>query len=103
MSSSADAIQGHIIIIAHIVAAPGKGDEVEELIKGVRDSANSTAEPGTLAYRVSRFNDEFALFEEYENADAIKHHMSLPAFQQFLEARKNGAATKIDYAHYKEF
>jgi len=103
MSSSAEAIQGHIIIVAHIVAAAGKEDEVADLIKAVRDSANSDAEPGTLVYRVAQFNEKFAHFEEYENAEAIKFHMSLPPFLQFVEARKNGLVAKIDYAHYKEF
>jgi len=102
MSSSAQDIQGHVVIVAHIVAAPGKGDEVEKVIKAVRDSANSNAEPGTLVYRVSRYKEEFAHFEEYESAEAIKAHMSLEPFSKLVEARKAGIIAKLDYAHYKE-
>lgn len=40
-----------------ITAAPGKGDEVEAVIKAVRDAAVSDAEPGSLVYRVSRYGD----------------------------------------------
>jgi len=103
MSSSAEAIKGNIIIVAHIIAATGKADEVAELIKAVRDSANSDAEPGTFVYRIARYDNKFAHFEEYENPEAIKVHMSLPAFQKLIEAKKAGTITEIDYAYYKEF
>jgi len=103
MSNDPAAITGNIVIVAHIDAAPGKGDEVEKLIKAVRDSSVSDVEPGTLVYRVSRFNESFAHFEEYENADAIAKHTSQPGFLALVQAQKDGIISKLDYALYKEF
>lgn len=46
-----------------VTAAPGKGDEVEKVIKGLRDHALGDSEPDNLVYRVSRFNEvRYSLF-----------------------------------------
>lgn len=45
-------------------ADEGKADEVAPYLIAVRDSAISDAEPGTLTYRLVRYKDTFALFEE---------------------------------------
>ncbi|KAF8302302.1 hypothetical protein DL93DRAFT_2173244 [Clavulina sp. PMI_390] len=64
MTSKPEDIAGHVILVAHLTAAPGKGEEAQAVIRKVMESANSAAEPGTLVYRVSRFNEEFVHFEE---------------------------------------
>jgi len=102
MSATPDPFKGHIVIVAHVFAAPGKGDEVQAIVTKLRDSANSDAEPGTLVYRVSRFNEEFAHFEEYENVEATKKHQELQPFQDLLKAKADGIVTKIEFGHYAE-
>jgi len=102
MSATPDPIKGHIILVAHITAAPGKGDEVQALVSKLRDSAVSDAEPGVLVYRVSRYNDEFVHFEEYESAKALETHQTLQPFLNLVQAGKDGIVARVELGHYAE-
>ncbi|KAF8312286.1 hypothetical protein DL93DRAFT_2168576 [Clavulina sp. PMI_390] len=104
MAASPDAIQGPIIVVAHITAAPGKGDEVENLFKAIQASAHSDAEPGALTLRVSRFGEWFITFEEYLDLAALGAHRETAAFVAFFQAGEpdGGLIVKREVAFYKE-
>ncbi|KAF8342187.1 uncharacterized protein EI90DRAFT_1311837 [Cantharellus anzutake] len=85
MSSNVQDITGPIIVVAHAIAKPGKEDIVADRIAKIRDHALSDKEPGTLTYRITRFGAKFAIFEQYENADAYKHHVAGPISQVAAE------------------
>jgi len=95
-----------VIIVAHITAKPGFGDEVAKHMAAIRDAAvgapddpSKKQEPGTFEYRITRYGDEFAIFEKYESAEAIKKHTQGP----LADLIKAEIAEKVEWKHYQEF
>jgi len=103
MASTAEEITGRVVIVAHLQAKPGKGDEVAQVISEVRDFALSDGEPGTHAYRLTRFGETFAFFEEYENAAATHEHLKVGLLAPKLLSRKDELIETLEWKYYKEF
>ncbi|KAF8602312.1 hypothetical protein BDV93DRAFT_509314 [Ceratobasidium sp. AG-I] len=104
MSTTFDHIPGKIILHGQVVAQEGKADKVQTLLTNIRDYSTSDKEPGCLTYRVNRSGNEFFIFEEYENADAIKAHFSGPGFQALIGEVQTGTlvAGEPKITYYEE-
>ncbi|KAG8702113.1 hypothetical protein FRC08_003691, partial [Ceratobasidium sp. 394] len=89
MSSSFDHFKGRIILHVMITVQEGQADKAQNLLKGIQEHALSDKEPGCFTYRIVRSGNEFIVFEEYENAAAIKlHNESPPLKALFAEMQK---------------
>ncbi|KAF5379596.1 hypothetical protein D9757_009215 [Collybiopsis confluens] len=69
---------GKLMVVATIVAKPGKDAIVQEYLKKAQERANSDEEPGTYTYRVTRRVDAegkhlpvFVIVEEYAGTVAV--------------------------------
>ncbi|KDN49119.1 hypothetical protein RSAG8_02472, partial [Rhizoctonia solani AG-8 WAC10335] len=78
MASTADKFTGRIII-----TAKGQGDRVEAQLKVIQEYALSDKDPGCFTFRVCRSDNEFFVFEEYENQAAIQAHLDADVFKAF--------------------
>ncbi|KZT61657.1 hypothetical protein CALCODRAFT_347269 [Calocera cornea HHB12733] len=87
MSDTFEQFKGEIHIIARQTAQPGKADELVALLKGVKASCDSDAEPDCLRYEILRFDHEICVVEKYANAAAIHTHMNTPPFK-FLGTKR---------------
>ncbi|KAL5495918.1 hypothetical protein ACEPAI_1382 [Sanghuangporus weigelae] len=52
-------------------AQPGKADELAQWLANLKARADSDQEPGTVQYNMVRFDESFAVFEEYTGLDAF--------------------------------
>ncbi|KZS96482.1 hypothetical protein SISNIDRAFT_537328 [Sistotremastrum niveocremeum HHB9708] len=102
MSLSPKKIGGRFTVVAKLVAKPGKEDEVAKCLNDVRLSAISDKEPQCYTYRVSQFERTFAIFEEYENTAALRHHMQQPDFQKWTKIMPDLIDGKAEVLCYKE-
>ncbi|KAG8739887.1 hypothetical protein FRC10_005021 [Ceratobasidium sp. 414] len=69
---------------------PYLADKAQALLKTIQEDVVAGKEPGCLTFRISRYGNEFLLFEEYENAAALKTHNELPKFKAFAAAAQSG-------------
>jgi len=70
-------------IIADLAAQPVRGDEVAAAIAGSGAVGLTRAEPGCLAYDVSRDADEpdrFIAYEQWRNLAALRSHLETTRF-----------------------
>ena len=75
-----------IVICALITTAEGKGDEYQEKFKGL--AAKVRKDPGAITYVLHRKiddPDQFFVFEQYENEEAIKYHASTEHFNAYRQ------------------
>ena len=73
-----------VVICALITVADGKGDEYQEKFKELAPKVRK--DPGAITYVLHRnINDpnQFFVFEQYENQEAIKYHGSTEHFQAY--------------------
>ena len=73
-----------IVICARITIAKGKGDEYLEKFKELAPKVRK--DPGAITYVLHRNiddPDQFFVFEQYENREAIKHHASTEHFKAY--------------------
>ncbi|KAJ1302768.1 hypothetical protein OPQ81_003077 [Rhizoctonia solani] len=96
MASTADLdrFKGRIILTASLTAKEGQGDRTEMLLKAIQEYALSDKEPGCFTYRVCRTDNEFFIFEEYENQTAIHAHLGADVFKAFSEEVAKGTLTE---------
>ncbi|CAE6442667.1 unnamed protein product [Rhizoctonia solani] len=93
MASTADNFTGRIILTASLTAKEGQGDRTETHLKAIQEYALSDKEPGCFTYRVCRSDNEFFVFEEYENQAAIKAHLDGDVFKAFSAEVAKGTLT----------
>jgi quinol monooxygenase YgiN len=75
-----------IAICALINTVEGKGDEYQEKFKWL--AAKVRKDPGAITYVLHRKiddPDQFFVFEQYEDEDAIKYHTSTEHFKAYRE------------------
>ena len=75
-----------IVICALITTLEGKGDEYQEKFKGL--AAKVRKDPGAITYVLHRKiddPDQFFVFEQYENEDAMKYHASTEHFKTYRQ------------------
>jgi len=87
-------------------ANPGRADDVAQVMIEARDYAvgapddpSKKQEPGTLEYRITRYGDEFAVFERYENVAALQVHGQGP----IAKLKASGLVAKLEVKFYQEF
>lgn len=74
-----------IIQSVHYTVAPEDADKANALLRELR--AASRTEPGVIAFEIARGADkpnEFALYEEYEDQDAIVAHAKTEHFDRLV-------------------
>ena len=79
-----------IAICALITVAEGKGDEYQEKFKGLAPKVRQ--DPGAITYVLHRSidnPDQFFVFEQYEDREAIKYHGSTDHFKAYREETKD--------------
>ena len=75
-----------VVICALVTTVEGKGDEYQEIFK--RLAAKVRKEPGAITYVLHRNidnPDQFFVFEQYENEEAIKYHASTEHFKAYRQ------------------
>ncbi|MDD4876321.1 MAG: putative quinol monooxygenase [Dehalococcoidales bacterium] len=75
-----------IVICALITTVEGKGDEYQEKFQGL--AAKVRKDPGAITYALHRKldnPDQFFVFEQYENEEAIKYHAATEHFQAYRQ------------------
>ncbi|KAG8702112.1 hypothetical protein FRC08_003690 [Ceratobasidium sp. 394] len=93
MATSFDGFKGKIILHAQLTAQEGQADKAQALIKAVQADILAGKEPGCLTYRLSRHDNELFVFEEYENANAIKAHFEGSSFKALVAEIEKGTLT----------
>ena len=76
-----------IVICALITIVEGKGDEYQEKFKELAPKVRK--DPGAITYVLHRNiddPDQFFVFEQYENEEAIKYHGSTEHFKAYRQA-----------------
>ncbi|KAG8899031.1 hypothetical protein FRB99_006968 [Tulasnella sp. 403] len=102
MSANAHAISGKVILHAHIEAKSIEAaDELAKLILKIKKHTE-TDEPGTLTYRLCRFEHQLMVFEEYDNADAFDFHETSEEFKDFIKAVPALCTKPPSITFYKE-
>ena len=75
-----------IVTCALITTVEGKGDEYQEIFKGL--AAKVRKDPGAITYVLHRKIEDpsqFFVFEQYENEEAIKYHASTEHFNTYRQ------------------
>ncbi|KEP54677.1 antibiotic biosynthesis monooxygenase [Rhizoctonia solani 123E] len=62
----------------------GQAEKTESLLKAIQTYSTSDKEPGCLTYRVCRSGNEFFIFEQYADSDAIQTHFGLEGFKNLV-------------------
>ncbi|KAH7338947.1 hypothetical protein B0J17DRAFT_397422 [Rhizoctonia solani] len=84
MASTYENIKGKIILHAQESSQEGQADKAASLLKAIQEYSTSDKEPGCLTYRVCRSGNDFFIFEEYANGDAIKAHFATEGFKDLV-------------------
>ncbi|KAG0152370.1 hypothetical protein CROQUDRAFT_85443 [Cronartium quercuum f. sp. fusiforme G11] len=96
--------QCKFIVLATVVAADGKADEVQTHLLKIRDRANSSEEPKTLSYRVTKSveNPEtFIIFEEYVGHSGYDAHLKSDSFKA-LSKEADSILKSLDVKYHLE-
>jgi len=95
-----------VTVFALATANPGRADdlakamiEVRDYAVGAPDDPSKKQEAGTLEYRITRYGDEFAVFERYENVAAVQVHRQGP----IAKLKASGIVAKLEIKYYQEF
>ena len=73
-----------IVVSALITVAEGKGDEYQEMFKALAPKVRK--DPGAITYVLHRKiddPDQFFVFEQYEDEEALKYHGSTEHFKAY--------------------
>ncbi|MDY6908261.1 MAG: putative quinol monooxygenase [Chloroflexota bacterium] len=92
-----------IVVAATLMAAEGKGDELEQQFKALVPKC--LGDPGTVAYAVHRGLDDpskFLVYEKYASGDALKAHSQTPHFKEFSQAISSLVQGRADIALYQD-
>ncbi|KAL5495487.1 hypothetical protein ACEPAI_950 [Sanghuangporus weigelae] len=103
MASTPDAFPNKVILVAHLSAKPGKGDDLQRYLKAIHKFSNSDGEPGCLTFRTSRYGDKFVVFEEYADKAAIAKHFEGEQFKALIAAVPEITEGGPTLAYYEEF
>ncbi|EJT99308.1 hypothetical protein DACRYDRAFT_118053 [Dacryopinax primogenitus] len=76
MSDNLDGFTGEVHIIARQTAKPGKADELVSLLKAIKASCDSDAEPDCIRFEILRWKDEICVVESYKNKEGIMTHLN---------------------------
>ncbi|CAE6514172.1 unnamed protein product [Rhizoctonia solani] len=68
----------------YLTAQEGQAEKTESLLKAIQTYSTSDKEPGCLTYRVCRSGNEFFIFEQYADSDAIQTHFGLEGFKNLV-------------------
>jgi quinol monooxygenase YgiN len=74
-----------IIQSVHYTVAPESADEAHAILRELRDA--SRREPGVITFEIAQGADkpnEFALYEEYEDAEALAAHGKTAHFDRLV-------------------
>jgi (4S)-4-hydroxy-5-phosphonooxypentane-2,3-dione isomerase len=74
-----------IIQSVHYTFAPQDAEKALEILRELREA--SRAEPGVITFEIARGTDtpnEFALYEEYEDQDAVVAHGKTAHFERLV-------------------
>lgn len=74
-----------IVQSVHYTFAPDDADKAQEILRELR--AASRSEPGVITFEIARGSDkpnEFALYEEYEDQDALVAHGKTAHFDRLV-------------------
>jgi quinol monooxygenase YgiN len=85
--TSITAEDGMIVLTAKYFAKPGKGDEVEGLLRRMAPLVSAN-EPGCRLYHANRSADNadiFLLYEHYADQAALDAHRNTPHFKEIIE------------------
>ncbi|HET9341261.1 MAG TPA: putative quinol monooxygenase [Casimicrobiaceae bacterium] len=86
---------GELTVVARLRAAPGKGDALAALLIE-QCGVVRASEPGCLAYRLHRANDDpdlFLFYEAYVDDAAFDAHRRSPHVAAFRQRREAAALT----------
>ncbi|MBN1685552.1 MAG: antibiotic biosynthesis monooxygenase [Spirochaetales bacterium] len=75
-----------VVICALITCFEGKGGEYLENFKGLAPKVRK--DPGAITYVIHRKTDDpdqFFVFEQYEDEDAVKYHSSTEHFKAYRQ------------------
>lgn len=75
------------VVIAHYRARQGDEQQVTDALRAMVEPTRG--EPGNRIYRVNRAPDDprvFAIYEEYDDADAFQAHLDSEHFAKWLRA-----------------
>ncbi|KAG8948678.1 hypothetical protein FRC04_009444 [Tulasnella sp. 424] len=93
---------GKIILNAHIEAATiDAANQLAQLILAVKKNVEE-AEPDCLTYRLSQFETQLMVFEEYKDQKAIESHRESAAYKAFREGVTTLAVKPPHIAFYRE-
>ncbi|KAL5518750.1 hypothetical protein ACEPAH_433 [Sanghuangporus vaninii] len=103
MSSTPDVFSNKVVLVAHMRAKPGKGDDLQRYLTAIHKFSNSDREPGCLTFRTSKFDGKFVVFEEYANKAAVEKHFEGKQFKAFAAAVPEVAEEGPTLVYYEEF
>mgnify|MGYP000934561188 CR=1 FL=1 len=92
-----------IVLSAILVAAEGKGDDVEKLFKDLAPKV--LKDPGAITYAVHRAADnpnKFFVYECYADQDALKYHGQTEHFKAFGQATRGLFAGRPEITFYNK-
>ncbi len=92
-----------VVVAATIKALAGKGDALEQELRKLAPKVR--LDPGAITYVVHRGVEDqlrFFVYEEYQDGDAIKYHVSTPHFKAFSTALTSLMDGQIEVSRYKE-
>ncbi len=78
-----------ITLICPVNAASGRGDELKTALTALAKA--STSEAGNICYRLHSTDDpdEFVIYEQWRNSEALDIHMQTPHLLEFLADKNN--------------
>ncbi|KAG8986670.1 hypothetical protein FRB94_005925 [Tulasnella sp. JGI-2019a] len=92
-----------LVVSLHLKATTdAAATRILEILASIRDKSLND-EPGTLLYRVFRFERSIMAFEEYENVDAFKRHTKLHPFQSYFKEGSDGLLSEpLSLLYYQD-
>ena len=94
-----------IVVCAIITTIKGKGDEYQEKFKEL--AAKVRKDPGAITYVLHRnINnpDQFFVFEQYENQEAVNYHTSTEHFNAYRQENADIVKdTQVGFYHEVTF
>ncbi|KAG8948680.1 hypothetical protein FRC04_009446 [Tulasnella sp. 424] len=93
---------GSIVFHVHMEAKSIEAsNQLVEHLLAVKETAK-TSEPGTLTFRICRFEEKLMLLEEYEDEKALQAHLESAAFKTFMAAAPSLSTGPPDLSYYRE-
>ena len=92
-----------IVLVAHLNAAEGKGNEVVEAFKQVVPKIRK--DPGTITYSILQAvdnPDKITVYERYENDEALAYHGQTEHFREFFRSTGSLFAGRPEILRFNE-